>query len=772
MKKRFFLSSTAPSVSQIIPVFLLLLLVVSAAPGQTPFMQDSAYAFLNVIAGDIGPRPMGSPNERAAMEYALAKFREFGLQEAFILPMHEAVAAMQGGVNTNSGIAVGVLRGKSTRTILIGGHIDSAGPEIPGANDDGSGAATVIELARVLSHRNNESTIVFALFGGEEEGLRGSWYFAKNFDRMADIKLMLQVDMDNGSDWLLPLVRSKNHMTPKWLVKASYEEMEATGHEGLSYPTHFYSFLEATPGGGIGSDYEPFLEQGIAAIDFTSDVNDPIHTPEDNLANFIPGGLKRSGDLVYRLVERFDHGVPEGASDFYYLVQLGGLLLFFPLWSLWAFIVLSIGLAAAVLLRMRNRRTPEEQRKRIPGLKLFLLMLIIQTCVWMSETVVGLIKGDRFPWMSSLTGYFVLGFLAALLGIWFAMRLAPSLGFSKDAYRYALRTISFLVIYIVLMAFRSPLLALYPAIGLFILALSFVAEQWYLKLLLWLIAPHFLFRLVFSEGFGLMAHALSGIPGDNAMISIWTTIIYILLFGTLSFPFLLAFAAIRFQKPESFAFLSRVKTASGGAVLALGFLGCVTYLSLQPTYSAAWQQLITVSERVDLDAGTGSTEISSMDYLDGTVIRTARGDSSIVNHVRRVQLADFSPDDSWITTDRTVEARADSPKRFSILLKLRTKYRPYKLTIRYSGGESTPRDVETPFVWSPEQNAISLRWYAFQDSVLVIPLALSTVHSDTLRETIEATFVRPMVPVAVRRGQADVAFRTVVTRSTLLGGRD
>ncbi|MEK6565886.1 MAG: hypothetical protein AABZ41_04170, partial [Bacteroidota bacterium] len=106
---------------------------------QTPFSQDSAVAFLKTISVEIGPRPMGSPNERRAMEFAVERFRRFGLQEAYIMPMMSVEGdALARSTNTNSGIAVGVLKGTSERIIVIGGHIDSAGPDIPGTNDDGS----------------------------------------------------------------------------------------------------------------------------------------------------------------------------------------------------------------------------------------------------------------------------------------------------------------------------------------------------------------------------------------------------------------------------------------------------------------------------------------------------------------------------------------------------------------------------------------------------------------------------------------------------------
>ena len=112
------------------------------------FSTENAMALLTTLAGDIGPRPMGSPAEQRALEFAVSKFKEYGCQESYLMPFTVAE-----GVNTRSGIAVGVLKGKTGRIILIGGHMDSSGPDIPGANDDGSGAASVMEIARVMGHQ-------------------------------------------------------------------------------------------------------------------------------------------------------------------------------------------------------------------------------------------------------------------------------------------------------------------------------------------------------------------------------------------------------------------------------------------------------------------------------------------------------------------------------------------------------------------------------------------------------------------------------------------
>jgi hypothetical protein len=72
------------------------------------------------------------------------------------------------------------------RVIVITGHIDSrvtdvmnATSDAPGANDDGSGSAAVLEAARVLSHYRFPATIVYGLVSGEEQGLNGSEILAR-----------------------------------------------------------------------------------------------------------------------------------------------------------------------------------------------------------------------------------------------------------------------------------------------------------------------------------------------------------------------------------------------------------------------------------------------------------------------------------------------------------------------------------------------------------------------------------------------------------------
>jgi hypothetical protein len=71
------------------------------------------------------------------------------------------------------------------RIFIISGHLDSRNKDVmdvdgiaPGANDDASGVAAVIEAARILAKSNFSATILFVAFAGEEEGLKGATYMA------------------------------------------------------------------------------------------------------------------------------------------------------------------------------------------------------------------------------------------------------------------------------------------------------------------------------------------------------------------------------------------------------------------------------------------------------------------------------------------------------------------------------------------------------------------------------------------------------------------
>lgn len=98
---------------------------------------------------------------------------------------HETIVPPSGRVPTPSSVVnvVATLPSKTNpdRIVVIGGHYDSragdpldAVSDAPGANDDGSGTAVVMELARIMAPHEYDATVVFIAFAGEEQGLLGA----------------------------------------------------------------------------------------------------------------------------------------------------------------------------------------------------------------------------------------------------------------------------------------------------------------------------------------------------------------------------------------------------------------------------------------------------------------------------------------------------------------------------------------------------------------------------------------------------------------------
>ena len=147
----------------------------------------------------------------AARNWALSKFNEFakrsnGRLTAFI----DTITYKPDGKRVDKEIILGnvlaTLKGtdpNDKRVFLISGHIDSRRSnemdrekDSPGANDDGSGSAAVLECARVMSSHGFPATIIFQIVSGEEQGLLGAQFMAKKAKKEnLDIEAVLNNDI-------------------------------------------------------------------------------------------------------------------------------------------------------------------------------------------------------------------------------------------------------------------------------------------------------------------------------------------------------------------------------------------------------------------------------------------------------------------------------------------------------------------------------------------------------------------------------------------------
>jgi hypothetical protein len=152
----------------------------------------------------------------AAQNYVKAKFSEFSsnsngrltsMIDEFVVPGDGRRIVTDATVANVVAMLHGTNNKQDPRMILVSGHLDSRNKDVmdatgasPGANDDGSGVALVLELARILSQTEFPATLVFVAFTGEEQGLKGATYLADKAKEMSwKIEAVLNNDIVGNS---------------------------------------------------------------------------------------------------------------------------------------------------------------------------------------------------------------------------------------------------------------------------------------------------------------------------------------------------------------------------------------------------------------------------------------------------------------------------------------------------------------------------------------------------------------------------------------------
>ncbi len=768
---------TSPSAHRCLMKTLLLLLtlfsVVVPGQGQQPgFNTDSAYAVLRVLAGEIGPRTMGSPAEQRALAYAASTFARHGCDTSYVLPITDAQ-----GVNTSTGVAVGVSRGTGGRIIVIGGHMDTSGPEIPGACDDGSGCAVVIECARVLSRRPHTSTYLFCCFGGEEDGLRGSSWFVKHFPQIDSVDLMLQADMADGSSYLEAYVDGPRQISaPEWLTRAAFEVFyRELGYTGLIYNTHFSS-LNASGEGAAGSDHNDFLKRGIPAAAFVSDVSYPIHTPQDDLEHFTPSGLARTGNLILGLVARFDGGVPSRGTGTYYLLQSGPALLFVDHGLLWILIGAAVGLALAGLVVARRRRKRIEPRIRRSGLKLLGVVLLIQAALWSSESIVGLLTGWKFPWVNRFGWYLLLALASGAVAVWAGTLVVRHFRLTRESYGFYVKAVVYLLVLLAALIPVGPEAAVYPAWGLFWIGAAILARSSRLKLLFVLVAPLYLLRLLFMEGTEFWQRLLTQIPLEGLGQSLAYNAGFVLVFTLISFPFASAFAGVFRESGVDYFWLRRWRFRWVGAASLLAVVLLSVLLAAQGMgYADTWRRLVRVEQRSAAGADSSKILLRSSESLDGITLSFGGHDTTLAG--RGVSYGPIAAGPvRWLdVVESKRHLRRDSTDRIERMLDLRSVRRPYRISLVYlSDGEFLLETAHGTGPRSPMSadgpRRRTLEWYSFPPEHLPVRVLLEVRPGQRIMEELEVVCDTTPLDVQVRGPWVNLTRRTTVTRRDTLVG--
>ncbi len=194
----------------------------------------------------------------------------------------------------------------SPRMYVVSGHYDSmcsspidAMCDAPGANDDASGVAAILEMARVMAKREFDATIVFVAVAGEEQGLVGATHFAEEAKgKNWNIEAMLTNDIVGntlGGNGVRDrrTVRVFAEGVPSNESTDEARTRRSVGGENDSASRQLGRFIKETgerdvPGFKVqlvyrrdrylrGGDHIPFLERGYPAVRFTEPNEDYRH---------------------------------------------------------------------------------------------------------------------------------------------------------------------------------------------------------------------------------------------------------------------------------------------------------------------------------------------------------------------------------------------------------------------------------------------------------------------------------------------------------------
>lgn len=191
-------------------------------------------------------------------------------------------------------VVLGEVKGKSRDYIMIGGHHDSTYPS-PGASDNGAGTVTVIGIARALADFKTEKTIKFATWGGEEEGLLGSYayYKAHESEVKKHMKFYLNLDMPNvnleraNTVWIG--VNNEDYIDEfEFCVEKVVKGRPEYAKYEISVEYHEMSF---------GSDQATFGMEGKDVSSLFGSGSVGYHTKYDTIEQIYPESLALAGEI-------------------------------------------------------------------------------------------------------------------------------------------------------------------------------------------------------------------------------------------------------------------------------------------------------------------------------------------------------------------------------------------------------------------------------------------------------------------------------------------
>ncbi len=191
------------------------------------YAQDSTYArriIRDLTSDEMFGRGMQNRGDSVAAQYIRAEFQANGVKplcknffQYFRFPNTTSRPPLVRAGYRSQNIC-GYIPGDVDTMIVFTAHYDHLGMSgdtlFPGAHDNASGTAAILDLARMTNLQRGHYTYVFLIFGGEEAGLVGSRYFVEHpLVNLSKVKLLINIDLFCGGDEGLMVVNANDRST-------------------------------------------------------------------------------------------------------------------------------------------------------------------------------------------------------------------------------------------------------------------------------------------------------------------------------------------------------------------------------------------------------------------------------------------------------------------------------------------------------------------------------------------------------------------------------
>ncbi|NRF40072.1 M20/M25/M40 family metallo-hydrolase [Pedobacter foliorum] len=257
----------------------------------------------------------GTKQNKKVVNYLIKDFKKAGIKSINDSYLQEFVAKIRvkKGVTDTPRVktqnVIGVIEGSDpvlkNEFIVLGAHYDHLGmggpsskkPDTvgihPGADDNASGTAALLEIAEKLSanRKDLKRSVLVIAFGAEEQGLLGSRYFVEHpLIPLSSIKLMLNMDMVGRMN-----SEKQLYMGGAASFDGGMDLMKSLGPQVGINPI-------VIPYDVGGSDHVSFYKKNISVLGFHTGGHPQYHTPEDDIAHINIAGEKLVCEYIYKAI--------------------------------------------------------------------------------------------------------------------------------------------------------------------------------------------------------------------------------------------------------------------------------------------------------------------------------------------------------------------------------------------------------------------------------------------------------------------------------------